>query len=217
MSETIAITGDLARHPMSEAYPEMSPDEFDTLLRSMIENGYDPNFPIMLHEGQIVDGWHRYRAAMKANIEPVVVEWQGDPKRLRDFIIYANSTRRHLSKAAHAQALIRMRELGGKELTDKQIENIAGVSASIVSEQKRLRAQNPDRANRVADGNEPPQTAVREVLNTPTETQRRGTAWSGTLSRALTRRMAEAARLAGETEKRFVINAVEERIRRLSD
>ena len=158
----------------------------------------------------IIDGWHRYNAAHKTNTAPVFKQWEGTPEQARQFIIYANSTRRHLSAAAHAQALLAM-EIGNDRMADREIIRISGVSPATLSQQKRLRATDPDVASQVAGGKKPAKTAVREILK-PQKAANRGTAWTGKLNVALSKQLYEAARQAGETTQRFVMTAVSERI-----
>lgn len=206
----------LQRHPLSHAYPEMSPIEFDSLVRSMLDNGFDSAFPIILYDDMIIDGWHRYNAAIKVNIEPVVKHWEGSPEQARQFIIYANSTRRHLSAAAHAQALLAMESSDGVQMPDIEIIRISGVSQATLALQKRLRTTDPDVASQVAKGKKPAETAVREILKPKSAKSRgTGTAWGGSISKALSKRMYEAARLTGLTPQRFITTAIDEHINRV--
>ena len=222
MSNVINQNGEYARHPMSHAYPEMSDAEFDTLVRSMLDNGYDESFPILVLDGQIIDGWHRYNAALKANVKPILVEWEGDQERLRDFIVLANSARRHLGKGAHAQALLALRAAGDADYTDADILRITGAAPSALAQQKRLRAADADKADRVATGGYPAETAVREALKEGTREQRAAAkrakqakaGWSGTLSANRTIAMVEAATRTGETTKQFINRAIDECIAR---
>ena len=199
-----------ARHPLSHAYPGMSKAEFRSLVRSMQDNGFDPRFPIQVYDEQIIDGWHRYSAALKAGVKPIFQEWQGDPDNLRAFITYANSTRRHLSKAAHAQALLQMQALG-EPLDDEQIRRLADVSPATLQQQKRLLREHPERATNVADGTEPSESALRQT-GIQSRAQRIEK-WSGALSMALSKKLFLAAAQLGETPHRFVMTAVADRIK----
>ena len=63
------------RHPQSELKPSMSTHEFSALVESMKAHGFDDSFPILLFENQIVDGWQRYKAALKAGVTPAFRVW----------------------------------------------------------------------------------------------------------------------------------------------
>ena len=203
------------RHPKSEIFPSMNEQEFGALVESMKVNGFDKSFPIMTFENQIVDGWHRYRAALKANVTPEFRAWRGAKAKLQAFIIYANSTRRHLSKAAHAAALIKAR-VQGVSLTDKEIAKIAGVSQPTVSEQKRLRAKNPKIADEVAEGTKKASWARRKMGEKEKGRPQYEGAMAFTLGAKIAKRVRVEALEQTETPERFVVTACQERLTRLS-
>ena len=204
------------RHPQSELFPRMTSEEFGALVESMKTNGFDKSFPILTFEGQIVDGWHRYHAAEKAGVTPEFRVWRGSKSSLQTFVIYANSTRRHLSKSAHAAALVKAR-LQGLAMSNKEISRVSGVSQATVSEQERLRVKNPKIADEVADGSKKATWARRKVLRTPDRGQPafdQG-AMAFTLSAKLAARIRVEAPNQTETPTRFVITACQERLERL--
>ena len=61
---------EFARHPESEIFPRMSAEEYQALIQSMKDHGFDPAFPIVLFDNAIIDGWHRYQAAKEAGVKP---------------------------------------------------------------------------------------------------------------------------------------------------
>ena len=52
--------------------------------------GYDERFPILTLDGDIVDGWHRYQAALRAGVEPVIVPFEGTEENAYEFVMRAN-------------------------------------------------------------------------------------------------------------------------------
>lgn len=82
-------------------YPEMSEDEFETLKAGMAEEGFDPDLPIILFEGAIIDGWNRYRAATQLGIERKFKEFKGSKNDAFEYIIKTNK-RRSLSSSQKA-------------------------------------------------------------------------------------------------------------------
>ena len=82
-------------------YPEMSEDEFETLKASMTEKGFNPEKPIILFEGAIIDGWNRYRAAVELGIERKFKEFKGNKIKAFDYIVESNN-RRSLSSSQKA-------------------------------------------------------------------------------------------------------------------
>ena len=88
------------QHPLSAAFPAMSADDFQA-LKDSIENIGVQN-PITLFEGMVIDGWHRYTAAMELGMPcPTVELGDVDP---RDFVLAQNKTRRHITIAQLAMA-----------------------------------------------------------------------------------------------------------------
>lgn len=100
--QAAALPKTYAQHPLSAAFPAMTPEEFQE-LKDSIENIGVQN-PITLLDGMVIDGWHRYSACMALGMEcPVVELAQGtDP---RDFVMAQNQARRHVTKAQLAMAV----------------------------------------------------------------------------------------------------------------
>ena len=49
-------------HPYAEIFPPMSSPEFDGFCGDILQKGLQE--PIVLHEGKVLDGWHRYLACL---------------------------------------------------------------------------------------------------------------------------------------------------------
>ena len=199
------------RHPRSAIYPEIVGPEFDKLVVSMQDNGFDPEFPILLFADQIVDGWNRYRAAREAGVEPVFKHWQGAFNELLPFVIRANSTRRHLSKAAEAQALIKAAQFQpiSERMTSEEIAAQTGVSLKIVEEQQQLRTESPEMADAVAAGETTATAAVRRALK---KRKVRGRMVMVGIQATIYDQIVEAAGDMGETPYQYVREAVKARL-----
>lgn len=87
------------QHPLSAAFPAMGPDEFQALKDSIVDLGVQN--PVTLFEGMVLDGWHRYCAAIELGMECPEQELEDwiDP---RSFVKAQNKHRRHLSVGAWA-------------------------------------------------------------------------------------------------------------------
>lgn len=93
-------TPNMLQHPLSDAFPRMSADEFQDLQYS-IENIGVQN-PIVLFEGMVIDGWNRYQASKALGMDcPAVELGDVDPK---DFVMAQNKSRRHITVAQLAMA-----------------------------------------------------------------------------------------------------------------
>ena len=49
----------------------------DKISKNMKGDGFDRKHPILTYEGKILDGRHRYLAAVKAGVDPIFTEFQG--------------------------------------------------------------------------------------------------------------------------------------------
>ena len=89
------------RHELSMAWPDMDDSDFQALKDSIDAIGVQN--PVTLFEGQVLDGWHRYRAAQELGVDcPVVDLGDNDPQ---DFVFSQNRARRHISQAQIAVAV----------------------------------------------------------------------------------------------------------------
>ena len=59
---------DLTQHPLGAAVPAMTDEQYDDLVQSMETRDFLPGNDIVMHEGMILDGWHRYRASIQAEV-----------------------------------------------------------------------------------------------------------------------------------------------------
>ncbi len=135
------------RHPLSALWPDMPEDEKAALREDIKENGL--RNPIVIHEKKVLDGWHRYGAALAVGAEIKTAKYKGDDPA--GFVIAMNARRRHLSKKAVAKAVLatrNWREPGRPSKRDDQtpeaqktrssqeIASEAGVSVSTVEKAK---------------------------------------------------------------------------------
>jgi predicted DNA-binding protein (UPF0251 family) len=89
----------LPMHPLAELFPPMSGVEFATLVADIKENGLRE--PVIVHEGQVLDGRNRYRACLEIGIEPMTRPWDGNGEPLA-FVVSKNLHRRHLDEGQRA-------------------------------------------------------------------------------------------------------------------
>lgn len=94
---------ELNQHPLSAAFPGMTDDEFDQLTADIEANGQRE--PIIVHEGMVLDGWHRYRACVGLGMEPKRFTFAADSDPVA-FVLSQNLHRRHLSASQRAAAVV---------------------------------------------------------------------------------------------------------------
>lgn len=85
-------------HPIANIFPLFEAEDLASLAGNIKENGLLD--PIILFEGQILDGRNRYRACVLAGVEPTFHPYAGD-KPLKDVLSW-NLHRRHLTTSQRA-------------------------------------------------------------------------------------------------------------------
>lgn len=86
-------------HPAADAFPLMDGDEFEALVVDVAEHGLREPIALTSDGETLVDGRNRYRACVKAGVDPMVHRldelYQG--AKLIDYIVSINVKRRHLN------------------------------------------------------------------------------------------------------------------------
>jgi len=131
------------QHPLSAAFPPMSDEEFQALKDSIYIN--DVLNPITIFEDQVIDGWHRYKAATELAMACPTVDMDEsiDPA---GFVTAQNKARRHITQAQMAMAMAqvyRWRANGGNQSavpaeckSTAEMADIAGVGQRSMEQAK---------------------------------------------------------------------------------
>lgn len=105
-------------HDLSLIFPDMSGEDFTRLAGSIAIEGLLE--PITLFEGKILDGRHRYKACLEANVEPRFEEFSGDEDAAKAYSIATNMARRHLTAGQRAALGNRLKEYEAKQAQKRQ-------------------------------------------------------------------------------------------------
>lgn len=89
----------MKEHPLSYTFPHMSESDFETLKSDIEQNGQVE--PIVIYQGQILDGRHRNRACRELGINPKTVPLPDTADPLA-WVISKNLHRRHLKTGQRA-------------------------------------------------------------------------------------------------------------------
>lgn len=154
----------LELHPLCTLFPRLAGAEFEAMKADIIANGQRE--PIIVHEGQILDGGNRYRACIEAGIEPMLKDFAGD--NAVAFVLSANLHRRHLTPGQQAAIVARAQDWskaqtnGGDRRsdqsatlhTDTAADRAAQSGASLRTQQMadKVAKASPDLAEKVAHG-----------------------------------------------------------------
>lgn len=173
-----------AFHPASLLFPLMDGLDLARLVDDVREHGLIE--PIVLHEGQVLDGRNRLRACEAAGVEPQFVEWDGRGLSATEWVVSVNLHRRHLTtgqRAALALDLLphledeaRERQKGGqggvllspetdeaKGRADEKAAELVGVGRSTVATAKAIQKREPELVNRLRSGDLNVAQAAREA------------------------------------------------------
>ena len=113
-------------------FPLMQPDDYNRLKDDLASNGYDPKNPIYTYQGEILDGWNRFRACGELNIQPSYREFTGTDAQALDFVMRTNK-RRNLNSSQWAVIAVEAEEIINGIRIDVDIERRKKISESMVS------------------------------------------------------------------------------------
>lgn len=112
-------------------FPEAKQEDYERLRQDIAENGYDPSQPIVLYQGDILDGWNRQKACDELNMMPVYETFKGTDEDAIAFMMRTNK-RRNLNSgqwsciAVEAEDLIKAIRLEvERQRREKQAETLS--------------------------------------------------------------------------------------------
>lgn len=111
-------------HSIAKLFPEMTKEEYRALVEDIRENGV--RLPVIIHEGKILDGRHRWQACEELGIQCPTKTWSGAPWLVAQSL---NLRRRNIS----ADGIAAIQSLAAKEFPEiateiRQIKEKAQVS-----------------------------------------------------------------------------------------
>ena len=113
------------QHPLSAAFPGMSDEEFAGLCDDMRLRGQRDE--ITIYDGQVLDGWHRYRACQVIAMPPRLRDFPEGADPLA-FVKSYNLHRRHLSASQRAIAVVACREWANSGINQRNARTGAAAS-----------------------------------------------------------------------------------------
>ena len=157
------------RHDLSNPFGEADAKDFDELVHSMLTRGYDSEHPIVIYEGAILDGWHRYLAAKKANVSALGKDFTGTREDAQAFVWAENMARRQMDKRQKMAALVLVNAWRGpdEQMSDAEIAVRAGLSGSgrLAAQLRAVNGVDPGSVHDVAVGKQKASPIIRRVLH----------------------------------------------------
>ena len=131
-------------HELCKLFPPMPEDQFTALMQDISANGLRQ--PIVIHEGKILDGRHRYKACINLGLQPVSVIYDGDDPL--GFVISHNLSRRHLNEQQRAMIAGRLANLRPRERKSVgPVGPIGKVTVQEAADKMNVGARSVKRAN----------------------------------------------------------------------
>ena len=143
--------GTLERHELSSIFGDMPEVDFENLVKSVEADGFMDSL-IRIHEGKILDGWHRYQAALSLNLVRKLMFMHWDEKKEGKavaFVAARNIERRHLSASQRAQIVVSLHERFGWGGDRSKTPNDALKTKAELAAQAKVGASSIDRAVKV--------------------------------------------------------------------
>ncbi len=161
----------LQYHPLAELFPMMNESEFASLRADMRDHGYDADSPVMLLDGQILDGRNRHEAALAEGLAPIYRDYTGDQPL--EYVIRHNLKRRHLSESQRAIVAGRIANMGeggdhsanlqSGKVSQSAAAEMMGVSTRTVASVKAVEKAAPELLEKIASGEMTAHEAEKEV------------------------------------------------------
>ena len=140
-----------------------------------MENGF-LNPVIILYQGQVLDGWHRYQAALTLDRVGELTFKEFDGESPLTYIVSLNSRRRHLTPSQRAAIAVKhtvMLEVGNVKAqnsaassdvpkTIDEVAKVAGVSKPTVDRVKKALDIAPEKADAMIAGETTPAKVIQE-------------------------------------------------------
>lgn len=150
-------------HPAANLFPEMSDADFGKLCVDIRDNGQRE--PIVLFDGQVIDGRNRLRACRWLEIEPKTEDFHGDESEILSYVISLNLHRRHLTetqRAAVAEKIATAKKGGMRDPERANLPIREEVSISKAAELLNVSERSVKTARQVRKEAEPEVTAAVE-------------------------------------------------------
>lgn len=173
------MTASFPLHPAAELFPVMDEAAFTALVADIAAHGQRE--PILVLDGQVIDGRHRLRACEQLGLEPLVRQVSADDGDPFGLVVSLNLHRRHLSEGQRAIIAARLATLPhGRPDANAQIcaftQDEAAqhlkVSRRTVQHARAVLDHGIDELQAAVKGGEISVSAAAELSRLPADTQR---------------------------------------------
>ena len=150
----------LQQHELCALFPPMAEEQYQDLLAGIKAHG-GLRVPIVLHEGRVLDGWHRLRACRELGIEPKTEAFGGTDDDALGFVIDMNIARRQLDQTQRATVAARIATMRQGERND--LRQNCRTSQGAAAQRLKVSVSSLRAAKRVLEGGAPEVIAAMEA------------------------------------------------------
>lgn len=177
-------------------FPAAKADDYNRLRDDIRDNGYDSKQPVIIYEGQVLDGWNRWTACLELKISPPTRQFDGNEFEAIGLVMRTNK-RRNLNSgqwatiAVEADDIIKAIAEDGKarqirkpsdsvtqkfalqtkdqRTTSHKAAELFNTNRTYVNQAAKIKQAAPDVFEKVKAGKMTMQDAARAVRAIPTE------------------------------------------------
>lgn len=170
-------------------FPSAKTEDYNRLRDDIRDNGYDSKQPIVIYEGQILDGWNRWMACLELKIKPPTLQFDGNESEAIGLVMRTNK-RRNLNSGQWAtiaveaeDILIAIKAKRGRpekeqiiaplskdqRCTNYKAAELFNTNRTYINQATKIKQAAPDVFEKVKAGKMTMQDAARAVRAIPTE------------------------------------------------
>jgi N6-adenosine-specific RNA methylase IME4/ParB-like chromosome segregation protein Spo0J len=171
------MTADLQFHPLAKIFPLIDGEEFAELTEDIRTHGLHE--PVVMFEGQILDGRNRYRACVAAGTDCRFESYEGEDPAA--YVVSLNLKRRHLSESQRAMVAANLANMKSGARTDlaqicarsqDDVATLLNVSRRSVQSAAAVRERGAPELIRAVEADKVSVSAAANIATLPVETQR---------------------------------------------
>lgn len=119
----------MKRHKFN-IFPEAKQEDYERLRQDIADNGFDSSQPIVIYQGDILDGWNRQKACDELNVRATYETFKGSDEEAIAFMMRTNK-RRNLNSGQWSCIAVEAEEL--VKAIRKEAEALANLKRSVAA------------------------------------------------------------------------------------
>lgn len=114
-------------------FPAAKAEDYNRLRDDIRDNGYDSKQPIIIYEGEVLDGWNRWTACLELKINPPTRQFDGNESEAIGLVMRTNK-RRNLNSGQWATIAVEAEDIMAAIAQDGKARQIRKPSDSVRQE-----------------------------------------------------------------------------------